>query len=83
MAFQNLVFAPIPHEPKAMSVLKSKGIIRRTIEDPKEFLVSFPTHDGYFHVDRKSLRDQIRKAHREGREVSFTFDPTLKILSLT
>jgi archaeosine-15-forming tRNA-guanine transglycosylase len=64
-------------------MLKSKGIVRRIIEDQDKFLVSFRTHDGYFHVEDRTLRDQIRKAHREGREVSFTFDPTLKILSLT
>jgi hypothetical protein len=64
-------------------MLNSKGIVRRIIEDPKEFLVSFRTHDGYFHVEDETLCDQIRKAQHEGREVSFTFDPTLKILSLT
>jgi len=64
------------------TVLKSKGIVRRIIEDQNKFLVSFPTHDGYFHVDDQTLCDQILKAHSEEREVSFTFDPTLKILSL-
>jgi hypothetical protein len=64
-------------------MLKSKGIVRRILEDQNEFLVSFPTHDGYFHVEDQTLRDEIRTAHREGREISFTFDPTLKILSLT
>jgi hypothetical protein len=63
-------------------MLKSKGVIRRIIEDQDGFLVSFLTHDGYFHVDDQTLRVQIRKAHTEGREISFTFDPTLKILSL-
>jgi hypothetical protein len=64
-------------------MLKSKDVVRRIIEDQSGFLVSFPTHDGYFHVDDQNLRYQIRNAHREGREIAFTFDPTLKILSLT
>ena len=64
-------------------MLKSKGIVRGIVEDQNKFLVCFPTHDGYFHVEDQTLRDQIRNAHREGREISFTFDPTLKILSLT
>ena len=68
---------------KVFSMLKSKGIVRGIIKDKNKFLVCFPTHDGYFHVEDKSLRDQIRQAHCEGREISFTFDPTLKILSLT
>jgi hypothetical protein len=63
-------------------MLESKGIVRRIIEDQNKFLVSFPTHDGYFYVDDQALRVQIRKAYTEGREIAFTFDPTLKILSL-
>lgn len=64
-------------------MLKSKGIVRGIIEEQNKFLVSFTTHDGYFHVDDQTLRDQICKAYTEGWEISFTFDPTLKILSLT
>jgi hypothetical protein len=63
-------------------MLKSKDVVRRIIEDQNKFLVSFPTHDGYFHVDDQTLHDQIRKAHPEWREIAFTFDPTLRILSL-
>jgi hypothetical protein len=64
-------------------MLKSKGIVRGIIEEQNKFLVSFRTHAGYFHVEDRTLRDQIRNAYREGREISFTFDPTLKILSLS
>jgi len=64
------------------SMLKSKGVVRRIIEDRDKFLVSFPTHDGCFHVEDEILRDTLRQAHVERREISFTFDPTLKILSL-
>ena len=64
-------------------MLKSKDVVRGIVEDQNKFLVCFHTHDGYFHVEDETLRDQIRKAQREGREVAFTFDPTLKILSLT
>ena len=63
-------------------MLKSKDVIRGIIEDEHKFLVSFRGHDGYFHADDEALRDQLRKAHRDGREISFTFDPTLKIESL-
>jgi hypothetical protein len=51
------------------SILKSKGVIRGIIEDKNEFLVSFPMHDGYFHVKDAALRDTIRKAHTERREI--------------
>jgi hypothetical protein len=63
-------------------MLQSKGIIRRIIEDKEKFLVSFPRHDGYFHADDQDLRDRLRKAQKEQVEVSFTYDPTLKILGL-
>ena len=63
-------------------MLKSKGTIRKTIEEGDKLLVSFPTHDGYFYVQDQDLRQQIRKAGRGGREISFTFDPSLKILSI-
>jgi len=63
-------------------MLQSKGVVRRIVKDHDRFLVSFPKHDGYFHVDDEILREKIRKAHSESREVFFTFDPTLKILSL-
>ena len=62
-------------------MLKSKGVIGRIIEDKDRFLVSFPNHDGYLHVDEQDLRDRLRKAQEEGREISFTYDATLKILS--
>ncbi len=64
-------------------MLQSKGVIRRIIEDKDRFLVSFPKHDGYFHADQQDLRDRLCKAQEERREISFTYDPTLKILSLT
>jgi hypothetical protein len=64
------------------SILKSKDIVRGTIEDGNKLLVSFRTHDGYFYAQDRELREQIHQAEREGREISFTFDPTLKILSI-
>jgi len=64
------------------TIFKSKGVIRRIVEEKSKFLVSFPTHDGYFHVEDQTLRDTIRKAHAERREISFSFDPTLRILSV-
>jgi hypothetical protein len=68
---------------EVLLMLQSKGLVRRIVKDHDRFLVSFPAHDGYFHVDDEILRKKIRNAYGEGREVSCTFDPTLKILSLT
>ncbi len=64
-------------------MLQSKGTVRRIIEDKDGFLVSFLTHDGYFHLDDGTLRDRASKAKEEGREVAFAFDRTLKIISVT
>jgi len=62
---------------------QSNGVVRRIIEDEEEVLVCFANHDGYFHVEEQSLRNTIRKAEEEGREISFIYDPTLKILSVS
>jgi hypothetical protein len=67
---------------KVIWMPQSKGVVRRIIEEDEEFLVCFANHDGYFHVEEQSLRNTIRKAEGEGREISFTYDPTLKILVL-
>ena len=48
-------------------------------------LVSFPTHDGYFRVPLgdTALCAQIREAYDNRKEISFTFDRGLKILSVS
>jgi hypothetical protein len=63
-------------------MLRSKGVVLEFIEHKGKTLIAFPTHDGLFKVDDPELLEVLRKAHAEGREVSFTFDPTLKILSI-
>jgi hypothetical protein len=42
-------------------MLQSKGVVRRIVKDHDRFLVSFPKHDGYFHLDDEILREKIRK----------------------
>jgi hypothetical protein len=62
--------------------MKSHSPIHGIIEEKGKFLVAFSKHDGYFHADDERVRKALLDAHRENREVSFTFDPTLKILSI-
>ncbi len=50
--------------------------------DEGKFLVTFPLHDGYFHTNDRALQEIIRQAHQDGRELSFTFDRDLEILSI-
>jgi hypothetical protein len=64
-------------------MLKSKGVVRRIIDRDSQFLVSFPVHACYFQVEDKSLREKLRAAHRVRREVSFTYDANVRILSVT
>ena len=66
----------------AQSVLNSKDIVRRTIEEKDKLLISFCSHDGYFYVNDRELRKRIVQAELDGREISFTFNPSLKILSI-
>jgi len=63
-------------------VLKSKGVVRGFIMEEGKFLVTFLPHDGYFHTNDRALQKIIRQAHQDGRELSFTFDQDLKILSI-
>jgi hypothetical protein len=44
------------------------------------FLVSFRAHDGYFRADSPEIRDAIRRAAVDQREISFSFDRDLKII---
>jgi hypothetical protein len=62
--------------------MKSKGPVRGFIIDKGKFLVAFTPHDGYFHTNDRALQKIIREAHQDGREISFTFDRDLKILSI-
>lgn len=64
-----------------MKTLESKGTIRRIIEENGEFLVSFPTHDGYFKAP-EHLRAEILKAQAEKREITFSYDRELNILKV-
>jgi hypothetical protein len=67
--------------------MESKDIVRRTIEEDGEFLVSFRTHDGYFRVpdsaNAADLKRRILKAERDQEEVSFAFDRELNILKIS
>ena len=63
-------------------MLQSKGAVREIFPYKGKILIAFPKHDGLFHVDGQHLLDVMRQAHAEGREVSFTFDASLKILSI-
>lgn len=66
-----------------MSMLKSKGIVRRIIEDEGQTFVSFPNHSGYFQMpDDASLRAKIVESSEKKKEISFTYDKDLKILSV-
>jgi hypothetical protein len=49
---------------------------------PHRFFVSFPNHGGYFQVEDPALRDSLRDALKERREVSFIYDERLKIWSV-
>ena len=59
--------------------MESKGTIRGIIEEGETMLVSFPKHDGYFRVADPTLKERVRKAHREQQEISFSFDRELRI----
>jgi hypothetical protein len=52
------------------------------MKDDGKFMVAFLPHDGYFHTDDLALQKIIREAHQDGREILFTFDRDLKILSI-
>ncbi len=77
-----IVSKPYVFPTAAMSVLKSEGKIHEILNKKGKFLVAFLTHDGIFHTDDRALQERIRQAHQDGREVSFTFDRDLKILSI-
>jgi hypothetical protein len=62
--------------------MKSKGAVHEIFNDKGKFLIAFLPHDGIFHTDDPALQKIIRRAHQDGREISFTFDPTLKIISI-
>jgi hypothetical protein len=64
--------------------MESKGVIRKIFEEEGSLLVSFPTHDGYFQVPlaEKDLCAKIKEARDAKKEISFTFDRELRILSV-
>ena len=64
--------------------LQSKGIVRNVIEKNGQLLVSFPSHDGYFHVPlgNAELCARIIESRDKKTELSFTFDRDLQILSI-
>jgi hypothetical protein len=69
-----------------MDTLKSKGVVRRIIEEDGALLVSFAHHDGYFRVSGSGLpelKERISKAQRDHEEISFTFDKDLNILQIS
>lgn len=61
--------------------LQSKGIVRRIVERNGETLVSFPNHDGYFHVAGE-IKQKVLAAHALGREITFTYDHALNIVEV-
>ena len=63
-------------------MLHSKGAVHEILNDKGKFLIAFLPHDGIFHTDDQALQKIIRQAHHDGREISFTFDRDLKILSI-
>lgn len=65
-----------------MNTASSKGLIRKIDERKGEFWVSFTTHDGYFTTATAGLREKLRAAQAAGREVAFTYDRELNILSI-
>jgi hypothetical protein len=68
---------------KQARVLQSRGIVRKIREGKNGFLVSLRNHDGYFHVEDQTLRDRVRNAEREQKEIAFIYDRTLQILSIS
>ena len=65
--------------------MHSKGAVRRIIEEEGELLVSFPNHDGYFTLPPgdDALKAKAVESQEKGKEVVFTFDRDLRILSIT
>lgn len=64
--------------------MESKGVIRKIFEEEGALMVSFPTHDGYFQVplSEKDLCAKLKEARAAQKEISFTFDRDLKIISI-
>lgn len=64
--------------------MESKGVVRKFFEEKGQLLVSFPNHDGYFHApaDDAGMRAKITESRDSKKELSFTFDKDLKILSI-
>ena len=64
--------------------MESRDIVRRTIQEDGELLVSFHTHDGYFRVpaSAKELKQRILRAERDKEKISFSFDRDLNILKI-
>jgi hypothetical protein len=67
---------------KTQSMWKSKGVVLKITIYKGKFLVTFPKYAAYFQTDDPILQEKIRKVHAEQREVSITFDPKFKILSV-
>jgi hypothetical protein len=69
-----------------MDALRSKGVVRRTIEEDGALLVSFLNHDGYFRIldcrKKPALKERIVEAQRRNEEIVFTFDRDLNILAI-
>jgi hypothetical protein len=77
-----IVSKPYVFPTAAMRVLKSKGKIHEILNEKGNWLVAFLQHDGIFHTDDPALQERIREAHQDGREISFTFDRNLTIISI-
>ena len=63
-------------------MLKSRGVVLEIIQHRGKTLIAFPNHDGLFRVEDRGLLEILRQAQAEKREISFTFDAELKILSI-
>ena len=65
---------------------ESRGTVRKILEEDGEFLVSFPSHDGYFKIPPSPAAAELRKkiftAQKEKEEISFTYDKELNILDI-
>jgi UDP-N-acetylmuramate-alanine ligase len=72
-----------PFAVKMEPMFKSKGLVVEIMEYKGKFLVAFPTYAVLFQVDDLEMQEKIRKAYRDGCELSFAFDPHFKIVSQT
>jgi hypothetical protein len=63
-----------------------RGIVRKVIEQDRQWLVSFLNHSVYFHVpmtpESQRLRDRILDSKARGREIFFTCDAGLNIVDI-